>query len=102
MTPPTRPFSPDWRSWVRGQNGGSGATKNIHYPINTPIFFNWVVGSGSTSLNNFNDLPMGSNHSGGCHFLLGDGGVRFLSENIDFPTYVVLSTRSAGEPGQLP
>lgn len=101
MTPPTRPFNVDWRSWVRGQNGGSGTTKNIHYAINTPIFYNWIVGSGSTSLNNFNDLPMGSNHEGGCHFLLGDGSVRFVSENIDFPTYVVLSTRSSGEPGQL-
>ena len=102
MTPPTRPFVPDWRSWVRGQDGGSGTTKNIHYPINAPIFYNWIVGTGSASLNNFNDLPMGSNHDGGCHFLLGDGSVRFLSENIDFPTYVVLSTRSSGEPAQVP
>lgn len=61
-----------------------------------------MVGTGSTSMNNFNDLPMGSNHPGGCHFLLADGSVRFISENIDFPTYVVLSTRSSGESAQAP
>jgi len=102
MTPPTRPFNPDWRSWVRGQSGGSGTTKNIHYPINAPNFYRWVAGVGPNTINNFNDLPMGSNHPGGCHFLLGDGSVRFLSENINFGTYVVLSTRSAGEVAQVP
>jgi prepilin-type processing-associated H-X9-DG protein len=102
MTPPTRPFSVDWRSWVRGNNGGSGTTKNIHYPINAPNFYRWVVGVGSNTINNFNDLPMGSNHPGGTHFLLGDGSVRFLSDNINFGTYVVLSSRATGEVAQVP
>jgi len=32
----------------------------------------------------------GSDHSGGCQFLLGDGSVRFISENVDQTTYANL------------
>lgn len=36
-------------------------------------------------------------HTGGCHFVLGDGSVRFLSENIDQGTLSALTTRQGGE-----
>lgn len=38
-----------------------------------------------------------SSHTGGAHFLLGDGQVRFLSENIDLTTYRGLYTIKGGE-----
>jgi type II secretory pathway pseudopilin PulG len=38
-----------------------------------------------------------SQHVGGAHFLLVDGSVHFISENIDFNLYQHLSTRGAGE-----
>jgi len=38
-----------------------------------------------------------SQHVGGAHFLMTDGSVHFISENIDFPLYQKLSTRDAGE-----
>jgi hypothetical protein len=83
----------DWRSWIRGNNGGSGATKNVAYPINSTFY------NGS---DNFNDISMGSDHAGGTHFLLGDGSVQFVSENIDFPTYLTLASRASLEPTQVP
>lgn len=79
----------DYRSWIRGQNGGSGATKNVTYPINSTFY------NGS---NNFNDISFGSNHVGGCHFTLGDGSVRFISQNIDMSLYKALASRQSGEP----
>jgi len=39
----------------------------------------------------------GSYHTGGGHFLIGDGSVRFLSENIDPPMYQNLANRHDGE-----
>ncbi|MBD3672360.1 MAG: DUF1559 domain-containing protein [Planctomycetaceae bacterium] len=39
----------------------------------------------------------GSLHTGGCHVLLGDGAVRFLSENIDNTVRTGLATISGGE-----
>jgi len=36
-------------------------------------------------------------HTGGAHFLLGDGAVRFLSENLDWVTYQRLGGRNDGE-----
>ncbi|QDT53471.1 putative major pilin subunit [Caulifigura coniformis] len=39
----------------------------------------------------------GSFHVGGAHFALGDGAVRFISENISMDTYRALSTRKGGE-----
>ncbi|MGD9855503.1 MAG: DUF1559 domain-containing protein, partial [Planctomycetaceae bacterium] len=38
-----------------------------------------------------------SDHAGGCHFLLGDGSVRFLSENLDTNTYRNLATIKDGK-----
>ena len=38
-----------------------------------------------------------SAHTGGGLFLLGDGSVRFVSENIDSKTYIGLGTISGGE-----
>jgi hypothetical protein len=36
-------------------------------------------------------------HTGGAHFLLGDGAVRFISENINFATFIGLATPAGGE-----
>jgi hypothetical protein len=39
-----------------------------------------------------------SRHEGGAHFLIGDGAVRFISENIDYETYQRLGDRRDGYP----
>ncbi|MES2794288.1 MAG: DUF1559 domain-containing protein [Planctomycetota bacterium] len=38
-----------------------------------------------------------SYHTGGAHFVLGDGAVRFLSTSIDLQIYRALASRSSGE-----
>ena len=37
-----------------------------------------------------NGWGLSSSHEGGCHFLLGDGGVRFISENVNGDTLIFL------------
>lgn len=58
-----------------------------------------VLGEASVAIN-FSLAPptprlettgFGSMHSGGCHFLMGDGSVQVISENIDMDTYRQLS-----------
>ncbi|HEY4259386.1 MAG TPA: DUF1559 domain-containing protein [Schlesneria sp.] len=43
------------------------------------------------------NIPLNSPHTGGVHALLGDGSVRFLSENLDFATLNRLVTRDDGQ-----
>tara|TARA_R110002095_G_scaffold213518_1_gene204261 strand:+ start:927 stop:1169 length:243 start_codon:yes stop_codon:yes gene_type:complete len=40
----------------------------------------------------------GSYHVGGCHFLMADGSVHFLSENLDLTLYRALAKRADGLP----
>lgn len=43
------------------------------------------------------ELSFGSYHVGGAHFTLGDGSVKFVSENIDRALYQALGSRNGGE-----
>ncbi len=43
------------------------------------------------------EMAFGSYHVGGAHFTLGDGSVRFISENINLNTYHALGSRRGGE-----
>lgn len=56
------------------------------YPVTSPIAFG-VHGTSSPY----------SFHTGGAHFTMGDGSVRFISENINFATFVALATPAGGE-----
>jgi len=47
------------------------------------------------SHNHFDDFS--SNHTGGAHFLLGDGSVKFIGTNIDLRVYQSISTRAGRE-----
>jgi hypothetical protein len=83
-----------YRSWIRGNNGGSGTTKNIRYPINSGNYYN-----GS---NNFNDLNFGSHHPNGCQFAMADASVKYVKQNIDLNTYKFLSSINHGEMAVVP
>ena len=67
-----------------------GATNGINY---TPYF------PGGPPLNNPLNYLYGpsSRHVGGAHHLLGDGAVRFISQDINVLTYDALITRAGGE-----
>jgi len=80
-----------YRSWVRGcsWNGDCTASKNVTNAMRT-VKYN---GGG-----NYNDISMGSNHSGGCNVGLGDGSVRFLRDSIDLNTVLKpMASRAGGE-----
>ena len=50
----------------------------------------------------WNVLTFRSLHPGGAQFVMGDGSVRFVPENIDYAMYRALSTRAGGETVQSP
>ncbi|MEN6407082.1 MAG: DUF1559 domain-containing protein [Thermoguttaceae bacterium] len=59
--------------------------KAIVYPINSKTEL------ADYTLLNFNWSPMGSYHAGGANFLVGDGSVHFISDNITLDLYQQLS-----------
>ena len=77
-------------------SGVSGATTNRDAFINNNKTPTNTVCPWTTNNCGPNDEPF-SLHTGGCHALLGDGSVRFLSENIDGNTLRRLLSRADGE-----
>ena len=82
-----------YRPWQQGaSSSGADAAmyccKNIKKAINErPAYY-----VGSDPNHRFNDVCASSPHKGGAQFCLADGGVRFVSENINFTTYQFLSS----------
>ncbi|QDT32022.1 DUF1559 domain-containing protein [Thalassoglobus polymorphus] len=61
-----------------------------------------IAAESNDPINSYGEEAAGSFHVGGAQFLLGDGSVRFLSENLDMTTYRSISTRANGElPGEF-
>ncbi len=108
------------RSWWKGAYHTSNtdtqvcvfAAKNLRFPINsipnrtldpanTATTVKWYVAdftAGHTPRGTlFNDIWLGSQHTGGAFFLFADGGVRFLNESISFNVYQDLGTMNGGE-----
>lgn len=68
-----------------GWRGAFEVTGVTSYPINAAESVYWRYRGWFSSM-----------HQGGAHFLLGDGAIRFISENIDTTTYNDLSTINDG------
>jgi prepilin-type N-terminal cleavage/methylation domain-containing protein len=86
-------WSSIYRPWTQGASndaaaGASYAMRNVSKSINRYSGY-----SGNTSGRLYNDVAFSSQHVGGAHFMLGDGSVRFLSENIDFVTYQIAASK---------
>ncbi|QDT98685.1 DUF1559 domain-containing protein [Gimesia aquarii] len=75
-------------TWGAFGGGGIGVRSGIN--TNFPSLSGW-------SWNGDDFTGPASHHTGGCHFLMGDGAVRFISENIDLGTLQDLTTRAGGE-----
>ncbi len=56
-----------------------------------------AAGGGACYINCSNDSEFYSFHTGGVHVLMGDGSVRFLSENLSGQTLIALTTRGYGD-----
>ena len=88
---------------VTAQNPGVDdefdTSDDILAPLNRrPIDVSMDASSGSECENPDDRVRnFASFHSGGAHFLYGDGGVRFVSDGIDQAVYRGLSTVNGGE-----
>jgi prepilin-type N-terminal cleavage/methylation domain-containing protein/prepilin-type processing-associated H-X9-DG protein len=91
-------WSRNYRAWTQGASGtatGGSASyfaKNVARGIQTNS--GWTGGNAQRL---YNDVAFNSPHTGGCHFLMGDGSVKFVSANIDWGLYTGAVTRSQGE-----
>jgi prepilin-type processing-associated H-X9-DG protein len=80
-----------YRSWMHGGTDGSyiAGCRNIVRPINAH--------KKGAVLVPFNNMPMGSQHTGGANFAICDGSVRFIQEKVDMAIYQALATRDGQE-----
>jgi len=81
------------RAWQRGNAWAmeTVASRNILHPLKT-YRYNSSTGA------KFNDVSMGSNHTGGCNAVMGDGSVRFLRNTVDVTNVLgPLASRNGGE-----
>jgi prepilin-type processing-associated H-X9-DG protein len=85
------------RAWILGDNGDEAtyAFRVFEYPINAKVD---RLADGIP----FNHLPMGSHHPGGAQFVMGDGSVHFLRDNMRFALFRGLSTVAGGESTDFP
>ena len=88
-----------WGGWWDGNRLWTATTGPINFPIRcrgeaadleNPEDCNW-------HRNWQTSQAFRSRHEGGAFFLLGDGSVQFLSENVDYATYQRLGGRHDGE-----
>ncbi len=98
----TTGWAVSYRAWTQGASGpasgGSASypTKNVNRGILTGSGY---TGGNATRL--FNDVAFCSQHTGGAHFLMGDGSVKFVSANIDYGVYIGAVTRAEGEVASI-
>ncbi len=88
------------QGWL-ASNNGQGMASTL-YPINLDTCSE-VPSTGCRWVNNWtNEFGFRSRHVGGAQFLLGDGAVRFFSENIDHETYNRIGAKADGLTATVP
>jgi len=89
------PLTADGVAMTLGDTAVSATNPNPATAPFTPIGYR-INGNNSGSAPRGQTSGFGSMHTGGCHFLIGDGTVRFISENIDTTMYRNLGTVNDG------
>lgn len=79
-----------WWWWPNATTATSGVPLNYYYPPGKYPDTDWP-----------RNYSFASEHSGGGQFLMGDGAVRFVNENVDINVYRGLATISGGETTSL-
>jgi prepilin-type processing-associated H-X9-DG protein len=74
---------------------------NARYHINGPTDVPGMTSSGATANRRHHVNVASSVHTGGAHFLFGDGSVHFLSENMSHNVYALLTRIADGQPAGL-
>ncbi len=69
----------------------------LRYPPNAPVIDGDLVNWPGVGDNFGSNNPLNSSHTGGVHTLMGDGTVRFISENLDMLTLRRLCSRDDGQ-----
>jgi hypothetical protein len=96
------PQLPTSASAVRGTSGWGNATWGDHWMkgCQSDGYDNPAQEGGLCVVNCSNRAACGwyAFHDGGAHVLLGDGTVRFISENVSVSIFAALSTIGKGEP----
>jgi len=83
---------------VSSSNGCSDPSKDACYTSNNyPVQWKMNADYSQNGTNKTYAWAYGSGHTGGAQFLLADGTVRFISENIDYKTFCVLNYIHDGE-----
>lgn len=70
----------------------------VRYAINKT---GMVLNAGGCADNVGNNIPLSSQHIGGCHLLFADGSVHFLSNNMNLQTLYYAACRDDGQTIQL-
>jgi prepilin-type N-terminal cleavage/methylation domain-containing protein/prepilin-type processing-associated H-X9-DG protein len=102
-----------WASTIRGDSSSvTGVLAAAQLPINqsqtngiTHDTAFGSTGSGGTAPpegQGIHQRTFGSYHTGGANFLMCDGSVHFIRENIDLNTYQYLAVRNDNQPYSLP
>jgi prepilin-type N-terminal cleavage/methylation domain-containing protein/prepilin-type processing-associated H-X9-DG protein len=88
-----------YRTWTRGGEEYNGVIagrpsfvvsgRNVTNAINAIFTANLIVP--------YNDMPFGSQHTGGMNACFGDGSVKFVRQSVSMTTYRALASRDGGE-----
>lgn len=78
-------------------NGGTGGTEFTE-AVGTTILGMNLRNVNPAANGSLMEITFGSWHEGGAFFTLGDGSVRFISENVDLRLYQSISTKQGSEP----